>query len=158
MPSFRFGVRRRGGSLPPIGFCPTGNTPLPPLRALKRRARNALAHTPPIPEPFARCTVTLLHLHCPSSNPTRSRAIRQLHRRPITPTLPQIIPHPFPSHLPATPPLDYHSYSSLYFYLKYSLRHRPWGFVDNPKIARIKSHSQTKRLWANCGRFVDTCG
>ena len=30
-----------GGKSPPIGFCPTGNTPLPPLRALNRRARNA---------------------------------------------------------------------------------------------------------------------
>ena len=35
-----------GGSLPPSGFCPAGNTPLPPLRALKRRARNALAQIP----------------------------------------------------------------------------------------------------------------
>ena len=110
-----------GGSLPPIGFCPTGNTPLPPLRALNRRARNALAHTPPILEPFTHRT------HSPLNSPT-------------------------------APPLDYHSYSSLFFYLKYSLRHRPWGFVDNLKIAQIKSHSQTKRMWANCGRFVDACG
>ena len=35
-----------GGSLPPSGFCPAGNMPLPPLRALKRRARNALAQIP----------------------------------------------------------------------------------------------------------------
>ena len=36
-----FFLSATGGSLPPSAFCPAGNTPLPPLRALNRRARNA---------------------------------------------------------------------------------------------------------------------
>ncbi len=72
-----------GGSLPPIGFCPTGNTPLPPLQALNRRARNALAHTPPIPEPFTHRT------HSPLNSPTAP---------PLDNTYNALAqPHPFPA-------------------------------------------------------------
>ena len=43
----------------------------------------ALAQIPPVPEPFANCTAAPLHLHCPRSSPTHSRAICLLHRRSI---------------------------------------------------------------------------